>query len=323
MRVRLLQSMLVVTTLSLAGSASAHFQLKAPPPSKASDTTGGKGPKPCGPDDSSAVVTPIMGGSMLEIKIDETIHHPGHYRVALALKSRDELDPDKTGGLKEPDVLNAQGTVITTGRSASAKIQSPVVFPVLADGILAHTAEFNGEQTAMIPIPNVNCDKCTLQVIEFMAQHDEDYFYRHCADLKITADPAKPLFDPSGTGGSGGGGGGGAGGAAGASSGAGGTAGSASGGTSAGMPTGGTANTAGTPSAGAPGSAGATTVAGSGAGGSAGATPPASAEDDGGCSVANAGHHHAGFAAWAGSLLLGLGWFARRRNRAEGHSARQ
>jgi hypothetical protein len=145
--------MLVVTTLSLAGSASAHFELKAPPPSKASDTSGGKGPKPCGPDDASAVVTPVTGGSMLEIKIDETVHHPGHYRVALALKSRDELDPDKPGGLKEPDVLNAQGMVITSGNSVSAKIQNPVVFPVLADGILAHTAEFNGDQTAMIRSP--------------------------------------------------------------------------------------------------------------------------------------------------------------------------
>jgi hypothetical protein len=310
MRVRLLQSMLVVTTLSLAGSASAHFELKAPPPSK--------GPKPCGPDDASAVVTPVTGGSMLEIKIDETVHHPGHYRVALALKSRDELDPDKPGGLKEPDVLNAQGMVITSGNSVSAKIQNPVVFPVLADGILAHTAEFNGDQTAMIPIPNVNCDKCTLQVIEFMAQHGPDYFYRHCADLKITADPGKPLFNPAGMGGSGGAGGGGAGGAAGGSGGAGGSAaGSASGGTSAGTASGGTASIAGSSSAGAPGSAGATTAAGSGAGGSGGVTPPASAEDDGGCSVARAGEHRAGFAALAGSLLLGLGWFARRRNRPE------
>jgi hypothetical protein len=318
MRVRLIQSILVVTTLSLAGTASAHFQLKAPPPSQANDETGGKGPKPCGPDDASAVITPVMGGTMLEIKIDETVYHPGHYRVALALKSRDELDPAKPGGLKEPDVLNAQGQVITSGNSVSAKIQSPVVFPVLADGILAHTAAFNGDQTAMIPIPNVNCDKCTLQVMEFMAQHGPDYFYRHCADLKITADPAKPLFDPSGMAG---GGGGGAGGAAG-SGGVGGSAagaGAGGGGASAGTASGGVpSSSAGTTSGGVAGGAGtAPTTAGTAAGGSAAVTPPASAEDDGGCSVARAGKQRDSFAALAGSLLLGLGWFARRRNRPE------
>lgn len=318
MRVRLLQSILVVTTLSLAGTASAHFQLKAPLPSKGNDETGGKGPKPCGPDDASAVITPVTGGSMLEIKIDETVHHPGHYRVALALKSRDELDPSKPGGLKEPDVLNGQGMVITTGNSVSAKIQSPVVFPVLADGILAHTAEFNGDQTAMIPIPNVNCDKCTLQVIEFMAQHAPDYFYRHCADLKITADPGKPIFDPTGMGGSGGGGAAGAAGSGGAAGGSSGAA-AGSGGSSAGTSTGGTLGTAGSSSGGAPGTAGTTSTAGSGTGtaGSAGVTPPANAEDEGSCSVARVGDERASFALLAASLLLGLGWFARRRNRPE------
>ena len=31
---------------------------------------------------------------MLHIKLLETIYHPGHYRVALAVNSVDELPPD-------------------------------------------------------------------------------------------------------------------------------------------------------------------------------------------------------------------------------------
>ena len=46
-------------------------------------------------------------------------------------------------------------------------------------------------------LPNINCPKCTLQVIQFMADHPYNqpggYSYHHCADLQITADPAKPL----------------------------------------------------------------------------------------------------------------------------------
>jgi hypothetical protein len=48
-----------------------------------------------------------------------------------------------------------------------------------------------------IDIPNISCPKCTLQIIQFMAQHglnaDGDFSYHHCADLEITADPTKPL----------------------------------------------------------------------------------------------------------------------------------
>jgi hypothetical protein len=50
---------------------------------------------------------------------------------------------------------------------------------------------------ADIEIPNINCPKCTLQVIQFMADHVYNqpggYAYHHCADLAITADPAKPI----------------------------------------------------------------------------------------------------------------------------------
>ena len=48
-----------------------------------------------------------------------------------------------------------------------------------------------------IQLPNLTCAKCTLQVIQFMAQHGYNqpggYSYHHCADLQITADPAKPV----------------------------------------------------------------------------------------------------------------------------------
>ena len=48
-----------------------------------------------------------------------------------------------------------------------------------------------------VRLPNIDCKKCTLQVMQFMAEHGFNnpggYSYHHCADLEITADPAKPL----------------------------------------------------------------------------------------------------------------------------------
>jgi hypothetical protein len=82
-------------------------------------------------------------------------------------------------------------------QSVSAVIQNPVRPPVLVDGLFAHTTRPAAAFEADIELPNINCEKCTLQVIQFMAEHglnrDGDFSYHHCADLKITADPAKPI----------------------------------------------------------------------------------------------------------------------------------
>ena len=284
-----------VSLLALPAIAQAHFTLLAPPPASNS-TDGGKGVPPCGPTDMpSNVVTPVVGGSKLTVKINETVFHPGFYRIALALKSRAELPADNV-------VKDASGNVLPVtgpGNSASAVFENPAVFPVLADNLFPHTTAmkmFSGE----ITLPNVNCDKCTLQVIEFMAQHPPNdgggYFYHHCADLKITPDPGKPIFDPTAGSGSGGGSSGGAAGMAGAPS-SGGVSGTGTAGPGgsvgisgsvgiggSGISGGGSAGVgvaAGSPAAGAVGSvAGATSTAGA-----TGTPSTGGSTDSGGCSV--------------------------------------
>ncbi|HKO46239.1 MAG TPA: SCE4755 family polysaccharide monooxygenase-like protein [Polyangiaceae bacterium] len=308
-----------VSLLALPSAAQAHFTLLAPPPASTS-TNGGKGDPPCGPASmASNVVTPVMGGSKLLLKVNETVSHPGFYRVALSIKSRSELPADNV-------VKDASGKILPPagpGNSATAEYQTNPVFPVLADNLFPHTSGsmFQGE----ITLPNVNCDKCTLQVIEFMAQHGPDYFYRHCADLKITADTSKPIFDPTAGSGAGGGSSGGAGGGAGTVGGAGssaaGTAGavsgaanggtgdSSAGGTSVGI--GGT--TVILPTAGAPASAGSPSSAGAGttAAGAMGTPNTGDGADSGGCSMSN----HATGSKTLLSVLLGLLVLGRRRNR--------
>jgi hypothetical protein len=150
---------------------------------------------PCGADpkgEQSNVIGKAVGGSKLHLKVQETIYHPGHYRVSLAVNSRDELPADP---------MTIERTTERGPQSVWAAIQSPPQLPVIADGLFQHytrpTAQ--GPQTfeTDIQLPNVTCTKCTLQVIEFMAQHGYNqpggYSYHHCADLQITADPAKPI----------------------------------------------------------------------------------------------------------------------------------
>jgi len=148
---------------------------------------------PCGADPKmtlSGVVNKAVGGSKLHLKVVETIYHPGHYRVALAVNSRDELPPD-------PQTF--ERTTEKGPRSVWGVIQSPPQLPVLADGLFPHYTRPASPATfeADIQLPNITCEKCTLQVIQFMADHAYNqpggYSYHHCADIAITADPAKPL----------------------------------------------------------------------------------------------------------------------------------
>jgi hypothetical protein len=168
----------------LPGTASAHFNLMSP---TAADTAtdGGKGAPPCGPTSASNMVTPVQGGQELPISLAETVLHPGHYRIALAPTL--DLIP------KDPDVQTD-----SSARSISAAIMDPIAPPVLDDDVFDHTSgttpiTFN----TTVKLPNINCDHCTLQVIEFMAEHSSNvgggYFYHHCATLAISADTSLAL----------------------------------------------------------------------------------------------------------------------------------
>src|ERR1700735_3237435 len=186
---------LLFGTLALAALAqrgSAHFRL-IEPASWLQESPLGDPQKmaPCGgtsadPGKPTGAVTNVQGGEKLHIKLQETVYHPGFYRVALAVNSRDELPKDPEAKT-EP---TANGP-----RSISAAIQYPPTPPVLADGLFMHVAKFASEVETDVDIPNINCSKCTLQIVEFMASHglnkDGDFTYHHCAVLQITANPSK------------------------------------------------------------------------------------------------------------------------------------
>lgn len=191
----------------LPATTSAHFKLLEPASWITEDPRGDPQKLgPCGGDPKgqnepllTRASTKVTGGAKLHVKIQETIYHSGHYRIALGVNSRNELPPDPLTFEKYTD----RGIY-----SAWAAIQSPPQIPVLADGLFQHYPA-EGQPASMIPktpmapwetdieIPNISCPKCTLQVIQFMADHPYNqpggYSYHHCADLQITADSTKPI----------------------------------------------------------------------------------------------------------------------------------
>lgn len=159
-----------------AAPSAAHFVLEAPP--AVFEQNGVGDPQltgPCG-DSGAAVatgiVTPFASGETIDITINETITHPGHYRVAIALDGA-ELPPP-------PLVTPASG-----GLCGTAVIQDPPVFPILADGVLEHTTALGAPQTFSVTLPDVTCERCTLQVIEFASHRDPPCFHYHCAEIRL------------------------------------------------------------------------------------------------------------------------------------------
>lgn len=175
---------------------NAHFKLVEPAAWLEQDERGDPQKlAPCGGTLANAgtatdAVTAVQGGQKLKIVVDETIYHPGHYRIALARK-RNSLPNDPMVTMKETD----RGL-----RSASAVIETHVQPPILVDGLWPHNEKpENSIRETEITIPNINCTGCTLQVIQVMLEHpgvrEGGFSYHHCAVLDITADPSKPLED--------------------------------------------------------------------------------------------------------------------------------
>ena len=188
-------------TLALAAAAPAvghaHFKLLEPASWIVEDQRGDPQKSgPCGGSNTdwgtpTYAVTKVTGGSVLHIKVQETIYHPGFYRVALAVNSPGELP-------KDPEAVTQQTD--RGPQSISAAIQNPVQIPVIADGLFEHHERPSGQMAPWetdVQLPNISCRKCTLQIVQFMEQHGFNnpggYTYHHCANLAITPDSSKPL----------------------------------------------------------------------------------------------------------------------------------
>ncbi len=187
------RALLLASLLLVSRPSEAHFVLQSPPSWMSQDALGSPQKLgPCGDEDDgttlatpTGTVTAYQVGDTITVTVNETIFHPGHYRIALSVNDRSELPP-------EPAVDAGGGYPCGT-----AVIEDPPVFPVLADNVFPHTAPFSGPQTTTVTLPpNVTCSHCTLQIIEFMSDHGLNNpggcFYHHCADISVGDAGAPP-----------------------------------------------------------------------------------------------------------------------------------
>jgi hypothetical protein len=146
---------------ALAADASAHIALTSPAPRTAEQKTG-----PCGAAGSTrgTKVTRYQPGETITVEWDETVDHPGHYRIA--------FDDDGNDSFQNPSTPDDN-------------------FPqTLADQITDRTG--GGHYSQQITLPNISCTSCTLQLMQIMTTSvPYNSFYFQCADL-ILGDGADP-----------------------------------------------------------------------------------------------------------------------------------
>lgn len=156
--------MLASVLALVSATASAHIQLRSP----AARTTAQKA-GPCGAAGSvrGTNVTVFQPGETITLAWDETVDHPGHYRIA--------FDSDGDDAFINP--MRATDNFAFT-------LMEPI-----AD-------KAGGRYTQQITLPMTPCTNCTLQLMQVMTTTEPyNSFYWQCADIQIgdgTTPPPEP-----------------------------------------------------------------------------------------------------------------------------------
>lgn len=144
----------ILLLLLLTGTASAHVTLTSPAPRTLDNKAG-----PCGATGSKrgATVTAYAPGQKIMVEWDETVDHPGHYRIAF-----DDAGDD----------------VFVNPNNPNDNFAFTLMEPI-ADKAGGHYAQ-------QITLPTTPCTTCTLQVMQIMTTAvPYDSFYYQCADITI------------------------------------------------------------------------------------------------------------------------------------------
>jgi uncharacterized protein (TIGR03382 family) len=148
----------VLVVAVLASTAHAHVQLTYPMARTTEQKTG-----PCGAAGSTrgTNVTTFQPGETITVTFDETVDHPGHYRIA--------FDDDGNDVFQNPNNPNDN-------------FASTLVEPILD--------KTGGVYSQTVTLPTTPCDNCTLQLIQVMTTSvPYNSFYYQCADITIAGDP--------------------------------------------------------------------------------------------------------------------------------------
>jgi hypothetical protein len=182
-------SVVFALTVAGAGPVRAHVALLSPASRYGADVLK-EGPCGIAGGTRSENVTELKSGAEIEVVWEEYVDHPGHFRIAFDADGDDDfVDPACRANCntRTPDIETYSNPA------------------VLLDAI-ADTPD-GGTSSARVTLPDIECDRCTLQVIQVMYDKPpyitpgNDIYYQ-CADLVLrrrTPDPCDGDCDASRT----------------------------------------------------------------------------------------------------------------------------
>ncbi|MEM6954201.1 MAG: SCE4755 family polysaccharide monooxygenase-like protein [Myxococcota bacterium] len=164
----------ILGLLALPAIAQAHLDMLDPP------SRYGRGDLKDGPcglagGEAEAITARYAPGETIELRIDEYVDHPSHYRVALDMSGTD-------ANLDDPICLDN----CDDSRQDAPTFEEPDHVMVL--GIFEDEA--SEEQVLRVTLPNAECEHCVLQVMQIMYDKrpytigGNDNYYR-CSDIAI------------------------------------------------------------------------------------------------------------------------------------------
>jgi uncharacterized membrane protein YgcG len=223
--------------VAAGGSAFAHISLEQGGTHLSRDGEANLKEGPCGKAGSTrgTNIYTYAPGATITVRFVETIPHPSYFRFAFQQSGDDQFK--EPASIKPID--SSRPCPIDSGDHCGASdfYNTPNVLPMM-DDLDPHLAGASkGTYEYQVTLPNVECDNCTLQLIQVMEdnQFHGDYdptpgvgvedIYHQCIDLVLKAGAPSSNDAGAGAGGTGGGGagGGGAGGAGGSGGGSGAT----------------------------------------------------------------------------------------------------
>jgi hypothetical protein len=207
-------SMLAAGFALVGSSAQAHINIDAPLKSRGG---GGNDQKvaPCEGKPRLAMPFTFEPGATISVGVVETIAHDGYFRIAFDPDGTDFKDPQSIDPIN-PDRYGAgrecQGTPEDKcGKSDFCSFVSEDGPTVLWDNLDPHLgAESKGEYSWTIKLPNIECNNCTLQVMQVMEDPaggfhgpfdgKSDLYYR-CIDIVLkkgagTSGPGNATGEP-------------------------------------------------------------------------------------------------------------------------------
>ena len=119
------------------------------------NSTGLKEPAPCGGVARTNTAVVLQSGSTVNVQFEETINHPGYFRIAFSSASDSGFDEN-------------------------------ILIPNIPE---IPASQF---YTQSITLPDIECNDCTLQLIQVMTDRTPPTNYYSCADIQLTTTGALP-----------------------------------------------------------------------------------------------------------------------------------